>query len=331
MAESFFGGLGIIAASAVVNATYPWPIKCARAWRWENTWLVFTVLALLAIPWGAAFIVAPGFARLLSTVPAGELAPGFALGCLWGLAQVSFGVSLGMVGMAMAFAILVGVSTVIGSAVPLALLQPGELGGPRGAALAVSAAILAAGLALYARAAGEREAQAPSANFGKGLALCLFTGALAGFINLGFAFSGDLLLRAASLGANPLQATFAVWPVVLAGGAVPNLAYTAYLMVKNRSARLYLEAPARDGALAAAAAVLWIAGVFGYGLGASVMGPYGTSAGYAIFQILLMLWSTALGVMTGEWRTARPAAMRRMRAAVAVIAAAVAVLASSGL
>lgn len=325
-------GLGVVAASAIVNATYPLPLKFSRDWKWENNWLVFTLLALLAVPCAFAALAVPHFGGLLREAPPAELMPGFLLGSLWGVAQVTFGVSLGTAGMAMAFAILVGVTTVVGSVIPLAVLHPAELGGPRGGALSACAAILAAGLILYARAAEEREAGARAGRgaFGKGFAICLFTGALAGLINLGFAFSGDLMRRSECLGASPLIATFAVWPVVLAGGSLPNLAYTGYLLIRRRSARRFVESPLRDGLLAVSAAALWVLGVYGYGVGASLMGRYGTSAGYAVFQTVLMLWSTALGVATGEWRGARPATTRRMSAAVALMAAAADVVCLTG-
>ncbi len=339
MTEAFGPGLAFILAAGIVNASFPLPLKYARHWKWENTWLVFATLALLVFPWALAFAMVPNLGRVYASLAGSALVPGLLFGFLWGLAQVTFGISFAMVGMAMAFAIVVGMCAVLGSFIPLAVLRPSDLGGPRGMALLASSLILSAGLVLYARAARERERDAqpggsPAAgasNFRKGLAVCLFTGALGGMINLGFAFSGDLSARAVELGATPLSATFAVWAVVLAGGYIPNLVYSVYLLARNGTSPCFGRSTARESALAVAMAALWFGGTYGYGLGAATMGRYGTSIGYAIYVIVLMLWSTTLGVMTGEWKTARPATFRRMRAGVAVILAAVLVLSASGL
>src|ERR1017187_10258480 len=49
-----------------------------------------------------------------------------------------------------------------------------------------------------------------------------------------------------------------------------------------------------------------------YGIGAASMGAYGTSIGFAGYMTTLLLWSTYLGVMTGEWRQAKHATVTRM-------------------
>ncbi|MGH9617086.1 MAG: hypothetical protein ACRD28_10130 [Acidobacteriaceae bacterium] len=48
--ESTASGLGIVALSGILTASFPLPMKFSRAWRWENTWLVYATFALLIIP-----------------------------------------------------------------------------------------------------------------------------------------------------------------------------------------------------------------------------------------------------------------------------------------
>jgi L-rhamnose-H+ transport protein len=196
-----------------------------------------------------------------------------------------------------------------------------------------SAAILSAGLVIYARAARQREQDAgvPQArgDFRKGMSLCLFTGAAAGAINLGFAFSADLVQRAAVLGASPEEASFAVWAVLLPAGYIPNLVYCAWLLRANRTARVFRLSAPREGLLAFTMAVLWLSGWLGYGVGASSMGRYGTSIGFAAYMTALLLWSTCLGLLTGEWRTASPSTRARMRVGLIVILGSVLVLSAA--
>ena len=77
--------------------------------------------------------------------------------------------------------------------------------------------------------------------------------------------------------------------------------------------------------------VLWAGGTLGYGWGAATMGQYGTSIGYAVYVVALVLWSIVTGLLTGEWRDAGPQTMRRMRIGLAWIVAAVLIVSATGL
>jgi L-rhamnose-H+ transport protein len=50
MAESFWFGMAIVFVSGAINGSFPMPMKYSRQWRWENNWLVFSVLAWLIFP-----------------------------------------------------------------------------------------------------------------------------------------------------------------------------------------------------------------------------------------------------------------------------------------
>jgi L-rhamnose-H+ transport protein len=332
---NFWIGFAIILVSGMLNASFPLPMKYSRAWKWENTWFLFTTLALFLFPLILAMAAVPDLAGMYAALPAEAFLPGAVFGFLWGTAQVTFGIAIAGVGMAMAFAIVVGMSGLFGSLISMGVLHPDELTGPRGIALMVSAAILVVGLFLYGKAGRDRERETGAAgpsgsSFRKGLMVCLYTGLMGGMINLGFAFSGKVSDAAVARGASGQSATLAVWLIVLAAGYVPNLVYTVYLMIRNGTGGNFLMRPGREGLLATATGLLWLGGTLGYGSGATAMGAYGTSIGYAIYVTILLLWSTTLGILTGEWKHARPATVRRMKLGVAVILVSALVLSSTG-
>ena len=47
--------------------------------------------------------------------------------------------------------------------------------------------------------------------------------------------------------------------------------------------------------------VLWMGAVSLYGIGALYLGAYGTSIGWGLLQIFMILTATLSGVLTGEW------------------------------
>jgi len=240
------------------------------------------------------------------------------------------------VGMAMAFAIVIGLSSLLGSVIPLAVFHPGDLVGRAGLALLVSAILLVIGLVHYVQAGREREvnkvvADTHGREFRTGVLLCIFTGCFGSMINMGFVFGAPIAQRAVQLGVKPWSATLSVWLVVLVAGYLPNLAYTLFLLNRNGTARLFRNQWARESMLSVAAAVLWLFGMLGYGIGAGVMGKYGNSLGFAVCMAALLLWSSVLGLMAGEWNAALPATRKRMYAALVFIVLSVIVLSFSTL
>jgi L-rhamnose-H+ transport protein len=341
MSDHFWLGMAVIFISGALNGSFPLPMKYTRQWKWENTWLVFAAAALLIIPW----LLAAGFVPHLEDVYRGVssralLAP-LVFGFLWGIAQVTFGLGISAVGMALAFAVVAGLSCLSGSLVPLLVLNPVDLLRPRGILLLISMPILFAGLALYGMAGHRREkeqrpagpsAGAVASSFMTGLAICIFTGIFGSNINLGFAFSGPILQKAVALGAFPVTSTYASWALVLGAGFIPNLLYCFLLLFRNGTWSLFLKPGwARETSLAIAMGLLWLSGMVGYGIGATLVGKYGTSLGYALFVSAMILSSNFLGILTGEWRATSPRTRRVLTAAVVVILISVLVLNLGGL
>jgi L-rhamnose-H+ transport protein len=319
-------GLGIVMFSGVLTASFPIPMKFSRAWKWENTWLVYATLALVVIPMLLADWAVPHLFSFYASLPARDLVLPLLFGFGWGIAQVTFGLSIASVGMAMSFAIVIGMSALLGSVIPLAVFHPAALGGRTGAIFAVSAALLVCGLIFYARAGHERETGSAAAGttggrFLKGLLLCIFTGLFGAMINLGFVFGGRIAEQAMLRGVSAERATLSVWAVVLGAGYIPNAVYTLYLLRKNRSAGAFRKSFIGESLLALAAAVFWLFGMLGYGMGAAAMGAYGNSIGFAVCMSVLLLWSSVLGLVSGEWRGAPLRAKSRMAAGVVFIAA----------
>lgn len=317
-------GLGIVMVSGTLTASFPFPMKLSREWRWENTWLAYATIALLVLPLSLAAWAMPHLFLFYASIPPRVMLLPLLFGFGWGIAQVTFGLAIARVGMAMAFAIVIGLSSLLGSVIPLAVFHPTALRGRPGAILLASAALLICGLILYARAGYERDWSGSAGNpskrrFLNGLLLCVFTGCFGSMINMGFVFGGNIADQAMRRGLSAERATLCVWAVVLAAGYLPNIVYTVHLLRHNQSVGAFRRRFWRETLLALCAAMLWLFGMLGYGVGASVMGTYGSSIGFAACMTVLLLWSSGLGIFAGEWRAAPSRARSRMRLGVAFI------------
>ena len=341
MTDHFWLGMSIAFLSGIFNGSFALPMKYSRSWRWENTWLMFSVGALLFFPWLLALVFTPNLAAVYRTTSRHALFYPLLFGLLWGFAQTTFGLGISAVGMALAFAVVMGLACLFGSLVPLLVLNPSDLLHPRGLLLLASMPLLFLGLT-YCGLAGSRrdkEKSSPdrpeeSANtsFRLGLAICVFTGAFGANLNLGFAFSGDLIPRGQSLGANAVTATYPVWALVLSAGFISNLVYCSYLLSRNQTwTRFWCRGSSREAALGIAMALLWLAGIVCYGIGATLVGKYGTSLGFALFMAVTILASNLLGIWMGEWKGISDRTMNQLMLGVGMVLVSVIVLNLGGL
>jgi len=95
------------------------PMKFARSWRWENVWLVFSVVSLMILPWALAIVLVNHLLDVYLALQLRQLAIPLLLGAGWGVAQILFGISVNRLGMGVAYAIIVGLGAVLGTLVPL--------------------------------------------------------------------------------------------------------------------------------------------------------------------------------------------------------------------
>ena len=341
MNNHFWLGMCVIFFSGLLNGTFAMPMKYSRSWKWENLWLVFSVVGIFIIPWTLAIALVPGLFKVYGEVAPRALVLPMVFGLLWGFAQVTFGISLRVVGVALTFAVVSALGSLSGSLIPLLAFHPDDIFRPRGILLLLSIPFLLLGLVLYAYAGRRREreqaaqdsgAEGPKTSFATGMALCLFTGIFASSFNLGFAFGGDVITASLRHGAGPLTSTYAVWSIVLGAGFIPNLVYCLYLVIKNRSAHLYGQSGwPREALLAVTMAFTWIGAVLIYGIGATLVGTFGTSIGYMLFVATSILLANAFGLMTGEWKGTSRRTRKLLFAAVAFILIAIIVLNLGGL
>lgn len=342
MNERFWLGMGIIFLSGALGGSFALPMKFSRQWRWENTWFVFVVVSLLVFPWALALGFVPQLMEVYRGVSSRALFYPLLFGLIWGIAQTTYGLSIKKVGMALAIAVVSGLSCLFGSLIPLLAYNTADLVRPRGLLLLISIPILFLGLFFYAKAGKRREKEqgasdpssgtAARSSFKIGLAICIFTGIIGPSFNLGFAFSGDLLRRSIELGAKQLTSTYAVWALVLGAGSLPNVAYCLFLLARRGGWKLFRQAGwPKETMLAVTMAVIWLAGIVIYGLGATLVGKYGTSVGFALFVAAMILASNLIGLVTGEWKGTSRETKKLLAEAVAIILAAVIVLNLGGL
>jgi L-rhamnose-H+ transport protein len=281
------------------------PLKRIRSWPWECTWLVFSFTSLLAVPCLLALIFVAGWPGVYASVDVSALLHSFLFGVGWGIAQVMFGISVVRLGMALAFTIVVGLGTVFGTLIPFFAGHEGDASTGGSILLMTGCGLMIVGVVASGYAGKLRELSPSSVNSGylAGLIVAVISGLLSSMLNLSLAFGKPIAETFIRHGAVPSTSAFAVWPIALAGGLIPNVSYALFLLSKNRSWSKF-ESSWKDGFWSVLMGLLWIGAVAIYGVATRFLGHLGDSAGWAIYQITMVVTANVAGVLAGEWRAA---------------------------
>lgn len=321
-------GILLAVASGVANGLFTTPMKLIPRWKWENIWLVFILTACLTMPALMVWATAPGAGAVLAAAPRAAVTAALTFGFAWGFGAIFFGLSVHKLGVSLANSLVIGLSSALGSLVPL--IVKGELRFTAAQmVLFTGVATFILGVWLCGRAGRLRE-QAPAAQSlapGQLLVaylLCVAAGVMSAIFNIGYSLALPMADTGVELGLARFGATNVIWLLMLGAGAAPNIAYCGWLLKANSSHRLFAGGPpARTWGLALSMGLLWGGSIFLYGAATPRLGRIGPSIGWPLSLAVALLVANLMGVWLGEWRAAPPRALRLMRVGIAVLLAAI--------
>ena len=311
MIAGFFGGSALL------------PMKYARDWKFENTWLLYSIFAYLLSPWLVALFTIPHLSDVYAAAGTKACVLTALFGFAWGVAVVLNGIGVAMVGLSLALAILMGSSVAVGSLGPLLLKDPGALLSHTGLFIALWDLVMLAGVLLCAWA-GELRGRAQSQEAARkvttrGIVLCFIAGLLSTFFNLVLSYGEVISAQATAHGASAFNSANAVWSLAVSAGSLPSILWCAVKLTRARQWHLFAQCrPLRNAGLCALMGAMWIAGTVMYGAGAGMLGPLGPAVGWPIYMSGIILTSSFWGWSTGEWRGTQGQPANFMLAGIAV-------------
>jgi len=301
-------GIAIVTLAGILQGSFAAPMKRMPEWHWENSWLIFALSGLVIFPWIIALSTVPHLSSVLQVVSESTLLKVAIFGFAWGFGATLFGQGISRVGLALGFALILGITASFGSLLPLAVLHPEELFAKRGLALIAGTVVMAVGLVFLALAGKQRErdlgtGQSAGSGFTLGLIICIFSGVFSSMLNFSFLFGDELRMRALDAGASVSMAANPIWALAVSAGFVTNLLYCIYLLQKNRTWAAYGKAGSpQNWLLGFSTGLLWFGGIVLYGMGAASLGSLGGILGWPMFMIVDIIAGLFWGAMTGEWK-----------------------------
>jgi L-rhamnose-H+ transport protein len=169
----------------------------------------------------------------------------------------------------------------------------------------------------------------PGFDLKKGLLLSIIAGVLSAVYGFSLAAGQPLADAAARRGAGVFEGNI-IYIFANSGAFLTTAVYCLWLHLRHRTLGEYFELPAgprrmaltANFALAALTGCLWYGQFFFYGLGHVRMGDYKFSS-WGIHMIMLVLFSTLIGMLLREWTGCRPRTLAVLFAALVVLLSAV--------
>jgi L-rhamnose-H+ transport protein len=314
-------GFLLLLTAGIMNGSFAAPMKRMKGWQWEHCWLMWAIAGLVVVPLAAVlFTVARPFA-VYAEAPGRALALIILFGFLWGISAILFGLGVARLGVAIGFAIILGISSALGSIIPLFSKNPGALLETAGQLTLSGVALQVCGVAFCGVANHLRERDRSggrkAAQLWSGLLICLLSGLGAPLVNLGLVFGSDVTAAAARLGTPSPDAVNAIWPLLFGGAFLTNAGYCAYLINRNGAWKAFrMPAAPRNVLLGASMGLLWMGSNLAYAYGSGRLGPLGLAFGWPMMMGCVVLTANAWGLASGEWRGAGRTARLWMAAGV---------------
>jgi L-rhamnose-H+ transport protein len=314
---NIFSGLLLISAGAFSAGSFAIPFGKIRGWKWETYWFIYSFGAYILFPLIACLIFTPGFVKIYKTVPAEILMRVFVLGAVYGIGNLSFGLSLRYLGISLGYALSLGLILAIGTLIPpmidgrLKIMIDSSGGNLLIAGVAIAClGIALSGMAGYLKdsmtSITERQKAGNEFDFVKGVFAAILVGVTGSAMSLGMEQGRPVADYFEKSGADALFTTIPIMLILLSGTLVTTIIWCLFLGIRNRSLTDYVKcetpkALVSNYIFALLAGLLWFMQFIFYGMGKSKMGPF-TFTSWGILVGLTIVFATLWGLYRKEWR-----------------------------
>lgn len=331
---SVVAGIGWHIVGASMAASFYAPIERVRKWSWETTWALAGLFSWVLLPIGVSLVLLPNFHSFYAAIGTSLLLRVAAYGAMWGVGNVSYGLTMRYLGMSLGIGVAIGVTLIVGTLVPPIMDgQAALLFNTRSGLITMSGVLVALiGVAIVSWAGHQKELQLKGHleefNVGLGLLLAVLCGIFSSGMSFAMHKAKPMEDAALALGVNPLYAALPSYVIIMGGGAIINFAYCfiRLAVLPRLSLRSDLNQDsatlAKNSALAATGGIMWYLQFFFYAWGAANIPQNLSYVNWMLHMSIYVLCGGLVGLALGEWAGVQKRSVRLLLAGVGVIIAA---------
>jgi len=116
--SSMIAGIGWHMVGAASAASFYAPIEKVRKWSWETTWAVAGLFSWILLPISVSLYLLPDFHGFYASIDSAVLLKVALFGAMWGVGNVSYGLTMRHLGISLGIGIAIGVTLVVGTLMP---------------------------------------------------------------------------------------------------------------------------------------------------------------------------------------------------------------------
>jgi L-rhamnose-H+ transport protein len=334
MPTVILAGIGWHILGAAMAASFYAPIGKVKEWSWETTWAIAGFFSWILLPIGVSLILLPNFHDFYSALDGSLMLKVALFGAMWGVGNVSYGLTMRHLGMSLGIGVAIGVTLVVGTLVPPILHgQAAMLIHTKSGLLTMAGIIVALiGVAIVSYAGHQKEVQLGAEirefNVTLGLALAVMCGIFSSGFSFGLDAATPIRDAALAVGVKPLYARLPTYVLIMGGGAIVNLTYCFVRLaaLKRLSLRADLSHPSpvllKNAALAACGGIMWYLQFFFYAWGEANIPARVSYVNWMLHMSIYVLCGGLVGLALGEWKGVASRPIRLLWAGILVIIAA---------
>jgi L-rhamnose-H+ transport protein len=306
-------GIGWHMIGAACAASFYVPIAKVKKWSWETTWVVAGIFSWILLPLSISFFLLPGFRGFYGSIDGSLLIKVALFGAMWGVGNVSYGLTMRHLGMSLGIGIAIGVTLVVGTLMPpLRHGQAAILFTTRGGQLTLVGVLVALlGVAIVSYAGHQKEILLRGAPTEFNLKLGITLATLCGVFSSGMSFAIDaarpIAEAALHVGVSPLYSALPSYVIIMGGGALVNLTYCFVRLAAVQTISLRQDLAhstgtlCKNGALAATGGIMWYLQFFFYARGAANIPQRLFYVNWMLHMSGYVFCGGLVGLALGEW------------------------------
>jgi len=310
-------GLFLIALGALASGSFYLPLKYVKKWSWETGWIIQGFFAWIIVPWLIALITVPHLFTIIGNSPSESIWLPILFGFGWGIGGLTWGLSIRYLGIGLGTALPMGFTASLSTLItPVFQGKFGSFVHSSGFGIVLVGVVLAlVGIAISGWAGSRKEKELALASgseqtgeksFSTGVIMALIAGVMSSCFAFGEASGKSMVDLAESYNPGSIWKYNSVYAVLLIGGFTFNFIYCLILHFKNKSFSDYSNKTtplALNYLFAALAGIVWFTQFIFKGMGTTRLGEFATVS-WGVFFSLVVVCSSLLGLVTGEWKGA---------------------------
>jgi L-rhamnose-H+ transport protein len=292
------------------------------------------IFSWVILPICVSAILLPDFRAFYGSLASAVVLKAFLFGCMWGVGNVSYGLTMRYLGMSLGIGVAIGVTLVVGTLIPpLIHGQAHQLVSTRGGLLTLlGIAVALCGIVTVSIAGHRKEIALGSAvrefDVKKGLLLAVMCGIFSSGMSFAIDAARPIQAAALTLGVNPLYSALPSYVIIMGGGGLVNFIYcfTRLFYKKDLSLKADLALPGatlfKNGTLAATGGIMWYLQFFFYAWGAASIPARFAYVNWMLHMSGYVLFGGIVGLALGEWAGVGSKPVRLLWAGMLIIIAA---------